>query len=58
MLGTEEESSSEANPYHEFRTSATHKGRRHLETSDLQPCDTPPSLCRGNTENRIKTTSW
>lgn len=34
MLGTEEESSSEANPYHEFKTSATHKGRRHLKLSD------------------------
>lgn len=34
MLGAEEDSSSEANPYHELRTSATHKGRRHLETSD------------------------
>lgn len=34
MLGTEEESSSEANPYHEFKTSATNKGRRHLKMSD------------------------
>lgn len=34
MLGAEDESSSEANPYHEFRTSATQEGRRHLETSD------------------------
>lgn len=34
MLGAEEESSLEANPYHEFKTSATHKGRRCLKTSD------------------------
>lgn len=34
MLGAEEESSSEGNPYHEFKISATHKGRRRLKTTD------------------------
>lgn len=34
MLGAEEETALEANPYHEFKTSATHKGRRHLKTPD------------------------
>lgn len=34
MLGAEEESSLEANPYHVFKTSATHKGRRCLKMSD------------------------
>lgn len=34
MLGAEEESSLEANPYHAFQTSATQKGRRCLKMSD------------------------
>lgn len=44
----------EANPYHEFRASATNKHKRHRETCRQQPHNTPP-LRRGNIKTVIKT---